>query len=67
MEEVWAPGRYKHLVTARSLICYWAVRDLGVSQTSLARRFGISEVAISKSVRRGAEIVKREGYELGLS
>jgi REP element-mobilizing transposase RayT len=65
--EVWAPGRYKHLVTARSLICYWAVRELGVSQVSLARRFNISEVAISKSVRRGAEIVKREGYDLGLS
>ena len=67
VDEVWAPGRYKHLATARSLICFWAVRELGVSQASLARRFNVSEAAISKSVRRGAEIAKREGYKLDLS
>lgn len=67
VEEVWAPGRYKDIVTARSLICYWAVRELGLSQACLARRFRISEAAISKSVRRGGEIAKREGYTLDLS
>ena len=67
VEVVWLPGRYKQLVTARSLICLWAVRELGVSPASLARRFKISAVAISKSVRRGAEIAEKEGYELDLS
>lgn len=67
VEEVWLPGRYKYLVTARSLICFWAVRELGVSMASLARRFNISEVAVSKSVKRGAQVVKREGYEVDLS
>ena len=37
VEAVWLPGRYKQLVTARSLICLWAVRELGVSPASLAR------------------------------
>jgi hypothetical protein len=31
---------------------------------SLARRFNISEVAVSKSVKQGAEIAKGKGYEL---
>jgi putative transposase len=62
--EVWLPGRYKRLVTARSLICFWAARELGVSMASLARRFDISEVAVSKSVKRGAEIAEKNGWEL---
>jgi putative transposase len=35
---VWSAGKYRHTVEARSLLCYWAVRDLGVSMTSLANR-----------------------------
>jgi putative transposase len=64
LDEIWLPGRYKRLVTARSLICYWAVRELGESMTSMARRFNISTVAVSKAVKRGAEIVKNEKFEL---
>jgi putative transposase len=64
LEDVWLPGRYERLVTARSLICFWAVRELGVNMAFLARRFNVSIVAVSKSVKRGAEIAKKGGYEL---
>lgn len=64
VEDVWLPGKQKHLVAARSLICFWAVRELGVSMASLARRFNISIVAVSKSVARGAEFAREKGYEL---
>ncbi len=63
-EEVWHEGRYRHLVIARSLICYWSVRELGESMASMARRFKVSTVAVSKSVRRGAQIVREEGHDL---
>ena len=63
-EDVWSPGRYKRLVMARSLLCYWAVRKLNVSMASMARRLGISTVAVSKSVRRGATAVKENNYQL---
>ena len=62
--DVWKPGRYKHLVAARSLVCFWAVRELGMSMASLARRFNISTVAVSKSVARGGDMVEAKGYEL---
>ena len=58
---VWREGKFKELVEARSLLCFWSVRELGVSMTSLARRLNISTVAVSKSVARGAEIAKRRG------
>lgn len=62
VEDIWLEGRYKHLVIARSLLCYWAVRELGLSMASLARTFKISAVAVSKSVQRGANIAKDKGY-----
>jgi hypothetical protein len=64
VEDIWLEGKYKRLVTARSLLCYWAVRELGLSMASMARRLNISTVAVSKSVVRGAEIAKKMGFEL---
>ena len=63
-EDVWAAGRYRYLVEARSLLCYWAVRELGVSMASLARKLKISVPAVSKSVIRGEEMARAEGYTL---
>jgi len=62
--DVWREGKFKNLVRARSLLCFWAVRELGVSMASMARRLNISTVAVSKSVARGADIAKKEGLEL---
>jgi putative transposase len=64
VQQVWQPGKYQRLVTARSLLCFWAVRELGESMASLARRLGISTVAVSKSVDRGAQIALENGYVL---
>ncbi|MBT8340399.1 MAG: hypothetical protein HKP58_17160 [Desulfatitalea sp.] len=61
-EEVWQQGRYRRLVKARSLLCFSAVRELGMSMTALGRKLKISTVAVSQSVRRGAQIASVEGY-----
>jgi REP element-mobilizing transposase RayT len=63
-EQVWEKGKYRQTVKARSLLCYWAVRELGISATELARRIGISQPAISQSVKRGEAIAKENGFEL---
>jgi REP element-mobilizing transposase RayT len=62
--DIWRQGRYRRLVTARSLLCYWAVRELNISMASLSRRLKISTVAVSKSVQRGADIAKQNDYHL---
>jgi len=62
--EIWREGKVKELVRARSLLCFWAVRELGVSMAAMARRLNISTVAVSKSVARGAEIAKKDGLQL---
>lgn len=63
-DNVWREGKYREVVRARSLLCYWAVRELGESMSSLARRLNVSTVTVSKSVNRGSEIAKSEGFEL---
>jgi putative transposase len=65
--DVWAKGRYRQAVEVRSLFCYWAVRELGTTMSSLARRLGISIPAVSKSVRRGEKLAKAKGYSLVVS
>ena len=40
--ELWAPGKERKRVAAKSLLCYWAVRDLGIGMAQIARRLNYS-------------------------
>ena len=64
IDQVWAKGKYRHVVAARSLLCFWAIRELGMSATSLAPMFDVSATAISKSVLRGESMARENGFEL---
>ena len=63
-EQVLSPGRYKQVVEARSIICYWCMRELGMSQRVLAKKFDISQPAISMAVKRGEQVVNFHGFSL---
>ena len=54
------PGRYPDTVEARSVLCYWAARELGISTLELSKRLGISQPTASQSVKRGEKIVKEK-------
>jgi hypothetical protein len=62
--EVLAQGKYSKIVKARSILCCWAVRELGMSMSSLARRLKITPAAVSKSVLRGEKIIGQHQYSL---
>lgn len=59
-DQLYTPGRYPAVVQARSVLCYLAVRELGLTATELARQMGLTQPAISMSVKRGAGIVKEK-------
>jgi putative transposase len=63
-EQVWTPGKQPLTVKARSLLCYWAVRKLGLTATELSMKLGISQPAVSISVKRGERIANVEQLEL---
>ena len=63
-EEVFSKGRQREKVKARSVLCYWAVRDAGISLRTLARRLGISGPGVGYAVERGAALVRENNYAL---
>ena len=63
-EIVTRQGRYPDTVKARSVLCYWAARELGISTLELSKRLGISQPTASQSVKRGEKIVKEKDLKL---
>ena len=64
LEKVWEKNRRPHVVQARSLLCYWTAKNLGMSMTEIANRLGLTQPAVSIAARRGEEIATQNGYSL---
>ena len=62
--EIYKSGKSRSRVAARSLFCFWAVRELGISMTELSRRLNLSLSGVSQSVIRGEKIVEANGFKL---
>ena len=63
-EEVMDTGKGLRTVQARSVLCYWAVEQLGITQIRLAKLLNLTQPAISQAVRRGKLLAKQCGYTL---
>lgn len=63
-DEVYSKGRKDRKVKARSLLCYWAARELGISHTELAIKLEMSLSNVGVSVERGENIAKACKYSL---
>ena len=60
--QIFLPGKERNRVKARSLYCYWAVRELGMSMSELSRKLELSLSGVSQSVGRGEKIAEEEGF-----
>jgi hypothetical protein len=63
-EQIFSAGKYPLISRARSLFCYWAVRELGLTATLLAGKFHLSQPAISMAVKRGENLAREGKYSL---
>jgi len=63
-DELYSKGRQKRRSEARSLLFYWAVRELGISGTFLAKRFRMSQPGVVYAVNKGEKIAKKKNYKL---
>ena len=61
---IYTTGRRKEQVRARDLFCYWAVKELGVSRTELAKRLSMSQPAVGYAVSRGQQIANKREWRL---
>jgi chromosomal replication initiation ATPase DnaA len=62
--EIFLKGKQPKRVKARSLFCYWAVGELGVSLTELARQLNSSVSGVGYSVDRDKLIARENGCQL---
>lgn len=64
VEVIVSPDKRRDHVQARSVLCFWAIRELGMTATALAGILGVSQPAVSNAVNRGSRIVKERGLAL---
>lgn len=62
--QVTALDKSPQTVRARSLLCYWTHRELGMNTIEIANILKMSQPAISRSSRRGEKIAREKGFEL---
>ena len=59
-QDIFTPGKDRNRVVARSIFCYWAVRELGISQAECSRQLSISPAAVTQSVKRGERLIREK-------
>jgi putative transposase len=62
-KEILTPGKYPQRVKARSLLCYWGVRELGMTTVAMAKKINLAQPTVSQAVLKGQKIAE----DLGLS
>lgn len=63
-EELYSKSRQKVRAEARSVFCYWAVRELGLEGTQMAKRLGMSQPGVAYAVKKGERIEKQRHIQM---
>lgn len=58
------PSKERIIVKGRALVCYWAVRELGLSMTKVAKHLNLALSTVSAAVKKGEQIVTEDSLEL---
>ena len=62
-KELFTGGKQRRTVQARSVLCYWGTRELGMSAVGIAKKLNIVSSTASESVTRGRQIVEEQGLK----
>ena len=63
-KEIFLTGKQLSRVKAKSLVCYWAVKELGMTGTEISKLLGLTQPAVSKAVQRGEKIAIENQFSL---
>jgi putative transposase len=59
-------GRQQERVRARDLFCFWAVKELGISLTEVARSVRMTPSGVGYAVRRGEALAQERRWRLAI-
>ena len=62
--ELLTGGKQRRTVQARSVLCYWGTRELGMSAVSISKKLNIAASTASESAMRGRQIVEEGALKL---
>ena len=62
--EILSKHKSPKTVKGRSLLCYWANRELGMTSTEIANRLHLSQSTISRASARGEKLANDKGFSL---
>jgi putative transposase len=63
-KDVLRSGKQAKTVMARSLVCFWANRELGMSTVEISNQLKIGQSAVSRSSLRGEKIAEENKFSL---
>jgi hypothetical protein len=58
------PGKFSFTSRPRSLLCYWANRELRMTTAEVAHKLGICPTAVTKAAQRGETLAAENHYSL---
>lgn len=62
--DVLRPGKYAATTRAKSVLCYWANKELGMTTVQIGLKLRISPSAVTKASQRGEQIALENRYSL---
>lgn len=63
-KDILRSGKQARTVMARSLVCFWANRELGMSTVEISNQLKIGQSAVSRSSLRGEKIAAENKFSL---
>ena len=63
-DQVVVPGKQPDRVCARSVLAYWAIRDLGLTATEVGKYLGLSKSAVSRAAKRSQKLIIDQSLSL---
>jgi putative transposase len=64
LKDLFTGGKQPRTVQARSVLCYWGTRELGMSAVEISKKLNIASSTASESATRGRQIVEKQGLKL---
>jgi REP element-mobilizing transposase RayT len=63
-EQILHSGKQPEYVWARSLLCYWSIRELGMTAAAVSELIGLSQSAVTRAAYRGKAIAADKNIKL---